>query len=73
MEQGLSRDANSSSANKDVHCMLWNLQVYYCVQKNLPLLCLQPNKSCPYVPILLIWRSIFRHFRQIVKSNYKFF
>ena len=30
MEQGLSRDANSPSANKDVSCMLWNLQDYYC-------------------------------------------
>jgi hypothetical protein len=28
MEQGLSREADSSSANKDVPCILRNLQVY---------------------------------------------
>jgi len=33
MEQGLSWEADSSSVNKDVPCMLWNLQVCYHVQR----------------------------------------
>ena len=51
-------EANRFSASQQIPCILWNLKVYYRINKGLPGVCILSQINSFHVPYPISWKSI---------------